>query len=81
MNNFVLESENFSSSLDANKTADLTFKGQIGGPNDTSVGLFCSGSYARVTGESHADRLTNGVLYRADADYPATIPDGVKMFP
>lgn len=38
-----LVSESFSSSIGSNKSVDLTFSTQIGGPNDTGNGLFVSG--------------------------------------
>ena len=38
-----LDSQSFSSSIGANKTVDLTFSTQIGGPNDTDNGVFMSG--------------------------------------
>jgi hypothetical protein len=40
-----LQSESFSSSIGANKTVDLVFQTQIGGPSDTSNGIYLSGSY------------------------------------
>ena len=39
----VLDSESFSSAIGDNKTVDLTFSTQIGGPEDNSVGVFVSG--------------------------------------
>jgi hypothetical protein len=41
-----LDSQAFTSSIGANKSVDLTWSAQIGGPQDTSHGLFISGSYA-----------------------------------
>lgn len=38
-----LDSESFSSSIGSNKTVDLTFSTQVGGPNDTANGVFVSG--------------------------------------
>lgn len=38
-----LSSESFSSSIGSNKTVDLTFVTQVGGPNDTGKGIFVSG--------------------------------------
>jgi hypothetical protein len=38
-----LDSESFSSSIGSNKTVDLTFSTQIGGPNDITNGVFVSG--------------------------------------
>lgn len=39
-----LVSESFSSSIGSNKSVDLTFETQIGGPNDTTNGVFVSGA-------------------------------------
>ena len=38
-----LDSESFSSSIGSNKTVDLTFSTQVGGPNDLVNGFFMSG--------------------------------------
>ena len=38
-----LDSQSFSSSIGSNKTVDLTFSTQVGGPNDTTNGFFMSG--------------------------------------
>tara|TARA_R110000824_G_scaffold323142_1_gene510071 strand:+ start:363 stop:1538 length:1176 start_codon:yes stop_codon:yes gene_type:complete len=38
-----LDSESFSSSIGSNKTVDLTFSAQVGGPSDSTAGLFMSG--------------------------------------
>jgi len=38
-----IDSQSFSSSIGSNKTVDLTFSTQIGGPNDTLNGIFMSG--------------------------------------
>lgn len=40
----TLDSENWSSSIGSNKTVDLTFGVQLGGIEDTSKGIICSGS-------------------------------------
>ena len=40
----LVESENWSSSIGSNKTVDLTFTAQIGGPEDITDGVFLSGS-------------------------------------
>ena len=45
----VLDSESFSSSIGDNKTVDLTFSTQIGGPEESAVGVFFSG-YENQTG-------------------------------
>jgi len=44
MKNCVLDSESFSSSIGSNKSVDITFSTQIGGPNDTENGIFVSGA-------------------------------------
>lgn len=44
-----LEGESFSSSIGDNKSVDLTFTAQIGGPEDTLNGLFISGSRNATT--------------------------------
>jgi hypothetical protein len=38
-----IESESLSQSIGSNKTVDITFSAQIGGPNDTNAGVFASG--------------------------------------
>ena len=38
-----VDSQSFSSSIGSNKTVDLTFSTQVGGPNDTDNGFFMSG--------------------------------------
>jgi hypothetical protein len=38
-----VDSQSFSSSIGSNKTVDITFSTQIGGPNDTDNGVFMSG--------------------------------------
>jgi hypothetical protein len=38
-----VDSQSFSSSIGSNKTVDITFSTQIGGPNDESNGVFMSG--------------------------------------
>lgn len=40
----TLDSESFSSSIGSNKTVDLTFGVQLGGIDDTSRGVICSGA-------------------------------------
>jgi hypothetical protein len=40
-----LQDEAYSSSIGANKTVDLTFTTQIGGPSDTDNNILVSGSY------------------------------------
>jgi hypothetical protein len=44
--NAKLDSESFSSSIGSNKTVDLTFSTQIGGPEDTTNNILYSGAYA-----------------------------------
>ena len=40
----LVEGESWSSSIGSNKSVDLTFTSQIGGPNDTDDGVFLSGA-------------------------------------
>jgi len=40
----TLDSESFSSSIGSNKSVDLSFSTQIGGPNDTAHGILVSGA-------------------------------------
>ena len=42
----TLDSQAMSSSIGDNKTVDLTFTTQVGGPQDTSAGIFISGKSA-----------------------------------
>jgi hypothetical protein len=56
LKNAELESQNFTSSIGANKTVDLTFVGQVGGPQDTTNGVFITATSA-VQGEQ---RVTYG---------------------
>ena len=44
LKNCTLESESFSSSIGDNKSVDLTFSATVGGPEDTTNGLFISGT-------------------------------------
>lgn len=48
-----LQSESFSSSIGANKTVDLVFQTQVGGPSDTANGVYLSGSYSENTVEGN----------------------------
>lgn len=41
-----LDSQSFSSSIGSNKSVDLSFSAQVGGPQDNTKGLFISGSFA-----------------------------------
>ena len=43
MKGLKIDSQSFSSSIGSNKTVDLTFSTQIGGPNDEANGIFMSG--------------------------------------
>ena len=43
MKGLKIDSQSFSSSIGSNKTVDLTFSTQIGGPNDVLNGVFMSG--------------------------------------
>ena len=44
LKNVTLDSESYSSSIGDNKTVDLTFSATVGGPEDTTNGLFISGT-------------------------------------
>jgi hypothetical protein len=51
----ILQSETYSENLGDNQTVDLTYTVQIGGANDTTAGLFMSGSYI-----NSLDAITSG---------------------
>ncbi len=51
----ILQGESYSENLGDNQTVDLTYNVQIGGANDTSAGLFMSGSY-----QNYLDAITSG---------------------
>ena len=46
MKGCILQDESFSSAIGSNKSVDLTFTAQIGGPQDLTHNIFMSGSYA-----------------------------------
>lgn len=56
-NQALLDSESFSSAIGDNKTVDLTFSTQIGGPEERGVGVFFSGS--ENDGAKYAPTLKN----------------------
>lgn len=49
LKNVSLDSESYSSSIGDNKTVDLTFSATVGGPEDTTNGLFISGEQITAT--------------------------------
>jgi len=51
----ILQGETYSENIGDNQTVDLTYTVQIGGANDTTAGLFMSGSYANTL-----DSITSG---------------------
>lgn len=51
----LLSSETYSENIGDNQTVDLTYSVQIGGANDTTAGLFMSGSY-----QNELDAITSG---------------------
>ena len=51
----ILQTETYSENLGDNQTVDLTYTVQLGGANDTTAGLFMSGSYA-----ASLDSITSG---------------------
>ena len=58
-----LESESYSSSIGDNKTVDLTFSTQIGGPTDTALGVFVSGSNSdQATNKGRPPEVVGSVL-------------------
>ena len=48
MKGLKIDSQSFSSSIGSNKTVDITFSTQIGGPNDALNGVFMSGINGKV---------------------------------
>jgi hypothetical protein len=64
----ILNSESFSTDIGGNQTVDLTYNVQIGGANDTSNGVFMSGSY--TTGAAMTlDMLTGFYKLGASKNY------------
>ena len=76
----VLDSESFSSAIGDNKSVDLTFSTQIGGPEEAGVGVFIKG-FENVTGTDGKYKqppgFSNGKYYKYGAKgtvgYP-TVP-------
>ena len=56
----VLDSESFSSAIGDNKTVDLTFSTQIGGPEQAGVGVFISG-FENVQGADSKYKMSPSV--------------------
>jgi hypothetical protein len=52
-----LKSESFSSSIGSNKTVDMVFETQIGGPSDINNGVYVSGSYSLTDANSNVSGL------------------------
>ena len=71
----VLDSESFSSAIGDNKTVDLTFSTQIGGPEEAGVGVFVSG-HENVTGHDGkykmAPNWNNSAYYKPYGDNGTT---------
>jgi hypothetical protein len=67
-NKALLDSESFSSAIGDNKTVDLTFSTQIGGPEEQGVGVFFSGS--ENDGNQYAPTIKN------TGDFSKYFPDG-----
>jgi hypothetical protein len=57
-----LEGESFSSSIGDNKTVDITFTCQVGGPSDKSRGLMVAGSRGAVQGQGDNESQIGGEL-------------------
>lgn len=53
LRNAKLESQDFSSSIGSNKSVTMNFVTQIGGPTQTSVGMFMSGDYSPQNATSY----------------------------
>lgn len=64
----ILTSESHSVDIGGNETVDLTYSIQIGGANDTSNGLFMSGSY--TSGDQALNQAYTGLCSGGDT-YPA----------
>ena len=56
----VLDSESFSSAIGDNKTVDLTFSTQIGGPEQAGVGVFISG-FENVSGADLKTKMSPNI--------------------
>ena len=73
-----LESESYSSSIGDNKTVDLTFTAQIGGPTDADAGVFISGSNSdQDTNKGRPPEVVGSVLTYwepVDERYPNGTP-------
>ncbi len=57
----ILTSENHTQDIGGNETVDLTYSIQIGGSNDSTNGLFMSGSYATGTNPTLSNSYPNGL--------------------
>jgi hypothetical protein len=57
----ILTSENHTQDIGGNETVDLTYSIQIGGSNDSTNGLFMSGSYATGSNPTLSNSYPNGL--------------------
>ena len=57
----ILTSENHTQDIGGNETVDLTYSIQIGGSNDSTNGLFMSGSYTTGTNPTLSNSYPNGL--------------------
>ena len=77
--NAILESESFSSSIGDNKSVDLTFTTQIGGPEQQEIGVFFSG-YENQKGADNLFKrspgIVNGKYYEYGSDGTTGWADG-----
>lgn len=75
--NAVLDSESFSSAIGDNKSVDLSFSTQVGGPESAGVGIFFSG-FENHTGADlkykHSPSWSNGKYYKYGAKGTAGFP-------
>lgn len=72
-----LVSQSFSSAVGDNATMSASYEVQLGGPQDTSKGIFISGSFNPVLFEQESNQILNS---RFDADNQYPISDGSQFY-
>jgi len=78
----LLDSESFSSSIGDNKTVDLTFTTQIGGPEQGEIGVFFSGFENQKGADNKFKRppsVKNGEYYEYGHDGTTGYADGREL--
>jgi hypothetical protein len=75
LKNAELESQNFTASIGANKTVDLTFVGQVGGPQDAANGVFVTATSA-VQGIQDVHYGSDNCDKTVKRDHPGTADCG-----